>query len=74
MKREKALEADAMNSSNKLCHPTHDDEQQQHYSNTLQRSSSSNSAWQIYTNTYLVLVHRAAAYSMYIIYQVNLLC
>ena len=42
MKRKKALELDAINHSNKLCHPAHDDEHQQQ-ATALQRQQQQDS-------------------------------
>ena len=63
-KRKKTLESDAMDNSNKFCHPAHDDEQQQQaaaaeqqYRNILQNSSY-RSTWQAYTNTYSYIVQQ----------------
>ena len=53
--RKKTLESDPMNHSNKICHPAHDDEQQQlqqqEYSNTQSSSRTYGRYIQIHTRT-----------------------
>ena len=77
MKRKKTLESDAMDHSNKMCYPAHDDNsssKQQQYSNTLQSSSSKQQQKYMGSIYQYMLVRRAAAYSRIIIYQVKVLC
>ena len=78
MKRNKTLGSDAINHSNKLCHPAHDDEQQQQAA-ALQRQQQQDSKTKqqqqqqhkYMTGIYkFILVRRAAAYSIIMIYQI----
>ena len=55
----KTPETDALNHSNKFCHPANDDEQQlQHQQCSNTQSSSSGNTWQVYTNTYSYVVQQ----------------
>ena len=61
---------DAMNHSNKFCHPAHHGEQQQHAAAACSNSSvatqsSSRNTWSVYTNTYYSYVVQQRATQWY---------